>query len=89
MINKNWFKYWLEIWKKHGGYGPKFGNGADTSVADNSNVSNSSSSDFGYSYYLPPGYSYGPANAKSFLAGTDKGWFTTEIEVFQIQISKF
>jgi hypothetical protein len=70
-----------------GGYGPTFGAGADLSVADKSNVSTSSNSDFGYTYYLPSGYSYGTANTKSFLAGTDKGWLTTEIEVFQIKIN--
>ncbi len=63
-------------------YGPVFG-GGDIGIRDQSNTFIGSHSDFGYSYYLPNGYTYGQ-NAKDFLAGKHNQWKTTEIEVYEI-----
>ena len=65
-------------------YGPIFGDGFDIYAADNSNISTLSYSNFGSSYELPPGYIYLANNTRSFLAGSFRGWLTTEIEVFQL-----
>ncbi len=62
------------------GYGPWFGSN-DILVYGNSNCNNSSYSDFGQSYQLPPGYVQGSEEAKSLLAGAYK-FSTSEIEVF-------
>jgi hypothetical protein len=63
--------------------GPIFGAGYDIFVANNSNVVTGSLSNFGFSFALPPGYTYGSSGAQSFLAGSYDGWLTTEIEVHQ------
>jgi hypothetical protein len=65
------------------GYGPIFGGGGDIYICNQSNTNIGSSSDFGHSYNLPNGYTYG-GNAKDFLAGSYSQWTTTEIEVYQI-----
>ena len=70
-------------------FGPCFGTNAgsyysDIRIYNNSNKSTGSKADFGSSYNLPPGYSYGQANTRSYLAGNYENWLTTEIEVFQI-----
>jgi hypothetical protein len=40
--------------------------------------------DFGASYSLPPGYSYGSSNTRSFLAGNYSSWTVTEVEVYKL-----
>ncbi len=62
-------------------YGPIFGN--DIVICNQSNTNTGSYSNFGHSYNLPNGYTYG-GNAKDFLAGNYDQWTTTEIEVYQI-----
>ena len=64
-------------------YGPTFGGGHDFHICDQSNNKIGSYSNFGYSYNLPNGYTYG-GNAQAFLAGNHNQWTTTEIEVYQI-----
>jgi hypothetical protein len=64
------------------GYGPRFG-GCDIYICNQSNTNIGSSSDFGHSYNLPNGYTYG-GNARDYLAGNYREWTTTEIEVYQI-----
>ena len=66
----------------HTTYGPRFG-GNDIYICDQSNTTSRSRSNFGYSYNLPNGYTYG-GNAQDFLAGNYTQWTTTEIEVYQI-----
>jgi hypothetical protein len=39
---------------------------------------------FGNSYSLPAGYSYGQEKTKSYLAGSYSGWIVSEVEVFQL-----
>jgi hypothetical protein len=39
---------------------------------------------FGHSYDLPSGYSYGQANTQSYLAGSYNSWVPIEVEVFQL-----
>ena len=71
-------------------YGPTFGGGYDVYIRTNSNsytnkdglTSNFSS--FGHSYELPPGIINGSNDAFSYLAGSGRDWFTTEIETYQI-----
>ncbi len=64
------------------GYGPIFG-GNYICICNQSNTNIGSVSNFGHSYNLPDGYTYG-GNAKDFLAGNYNQWTTTEIEVYQI-----
>ncbi len=65
-------------------YGPSFGYN-DICILNESNTKMGSSSNFGDSYNLPNGYTYGE-NANDFLAGNWNKWITTEIEVYQILI---
>ncbi len=64
-------------------YGPTFGGGHDIHICNQSNTNTGSYSNFGHSYNLPNGYTYG-GNASEFLAGNVSQWTTTEIEVYQI-----
>ena len=57
----------------------------DIHVRVNSNTGTNSHSNFGNSYQLPEGYTFGSESAKSYLAGKDYSWLTTEIEVFQLE----
>ncbi|XP_028413827.1 E3 ubiquitin-protein ligase TRIM33-like [Dendronephthya gigantea] len=61
-------------------YGPNFGSGPDLRICGSPNV-NQSSSNFGNTYQLPPGYDCGSEQAYKLLAG-QKSFITTEIEVF-------
>ena len=63
--------------------GPTFGGGNDIYVCNNSNTETGSHTNFGCSYNLPNGYTYGE-NAKEFLAGNYDQWTTTEMEVYQV-----
>eukprot|EP01080_Neovahlkampfia_damariscottae_P002851 gene2851-4694_t len=63
-------------------YGPTFGGGHDLYVVNNSNTTNSSYSNLGYSYRYVGG-TYGSTQAKNFLAGS-YNFKTTEIEVFKM-----
>ena len=73
-------------------YGPTFGGGFDVYVRNSSNNYLKDQldgytpcySNFGHSYELPPGYTYGSIDTKSYLAGAYINWFTTEIEVYQV-----
>jgi hypothetical protein len=67
------------------GYEPIFGGGGgnDICIYNQSNTFIGSHSDFGHSYNLPNGYTYGE-NAREFLAENHNQWTTTEIEVYQI-----
>jgi hypothetical protein len=65
-------------------YGPTFGFGYDINIKDRSDIQVGSYSNLGHSYQCPTGYSYGNENPKCYLAGTYKGWLTTEIEVYQL-----
>ena len=69
----------------NGSYGPIFGTGSghDILICNQSNTTMGSKSDFGTSYNLPNGFTYG-GNAREFLAGHLNQWTTTEIEVYQI-----
>ena len=66
-------------------FGPTFG-ANDIYICNQSNTTVGSCSNFGHSYNLPYGYTY-EGNAQSFLAGNYDKWKTTEIEVYQTQIS--
>jgi len=61
-------------------FGPRFGEGADLYICNNSNVSNESYSNLGGSYSHPD-FTYGMNEAQSFLAGS-YNFQTTEIEVY-------
>ena len=67
----------------HTTYGPRFGGGHDIYILNQSNTTIGNKSNFGFSYNLPNGYTYG-GNAKDFLAGDYDKWTATEIEVYQI-----
>ncbi len=64
-------------------YGPIFGGGNDICICNQSNTNSGNSCNFGHSYNLPDGYTYG-GNARDFLAGNYNQWKTIEIEVYQI-----
>jgi hypothetical protein len=67
----------------HSSYGPTFGGGHDIYIYDSSNLYNVSYSNFGHSFCLPAGYTFG-GNAQNFLAGNYNKWLVDEIEVYQI-----
>jgi len=63
-------------------YGPTFGGGHDFMICNNSNTTNSSYSNFGYSYTITStGYVYGNTQAQSFLAGS-YNFKTLDVEVY-------
>jgi hypothetical protein len=51
-------------------YGPIFGRGSDLHIADNAGSNTHSDTRFGYSYQLPPGYTYRESNTESLLPGS-------------------
>ena len=62
-------------------YGPTFGIGWDIMIGDQSNsITGSNSQIFAYTQ---PAYPSG-SDRKTFLAGSQNNWLTTEIEVYQI-----
>ena len=61
----------------HSTYGPTFGGGHDLYIASDANNNNTSNSNFGHTYELPPG------QTNTFLIGS-KNFKVLEIEVFQI-----
>jgi hypothetical protein len=63
------------------GYGLTFGWSYDIYVRNYSNVYGGSTN-FGRSYKLHSGYTYGQSNTEKYLAGSYNKWSTTEIEVF-------
>ena len=65
----------------YSGYGPVFAGGGDLLICNNPQANQSSYSNFGHRYQLPPGYVYGSEQAKNLLAGQYQ-FLTTEIEVF-------
>jgi hypothetical protein len=66
----------------YSGYGPTFGL-RDFIIKNRSDINKGSFSWFCSSYQCPPGYSRG-YYTRSFLAGSEDDWLTTEIEVYQI-----
>ena len=63
------------------GYGLSFGGGSDLCISNNPHANQSSFSNIGNTYQLPPGYVYESEKAKNLLA--DQHYFSiTEIEVF-------
>jgi hypothetical protein len=64
-------------------YGPYFGYN-DLYVSDQSFSTASSTSNLCYTYDCPVGCSYGTTCSQSYLAGSYSGWYTDEIEVFEM-----
>ena len=65
------------------GYGPTFGKGMDLHIASNAESNTYSRTNFGYTYNLPPGYTYRQTNTRSLLAGSPN--FTqSEVEVLYL-----
>jgi hypothetical protein len=67
----------------NGNSGPIFGN-HDIFIEDRSNFMRGSYTNFGNSYELPDGYTYGEENTKSYLAGSYNTWLVDEIEVYTV-----
>ena len=68
---------------RHSSYGPRFGGGHDLYIDINAGSLSYSYTNFGSSYNLPPGYTYGQINTESLLAGSNK--FTpSEVEVLYL-----
>ena len=64
---------------RSGIYGPTFGRGHDLYIGSNTN----SLTNFGYTYNLPLGYTFGETNTKSLLGGSYE--FTpSEVEVLYL-----
>jgi hypothetical protein len=64
--------------------GPTFGKGYSDIFLTLSNGGYIGHTNFGNSYSLPAGYSYGQEKTKSYLAGSYSGWIVSEVEVFQL-----
>ena len=63
-------------------YGPTFGRG-DLHIVNNAGSLSYSFTNFGGTYNLPPGYTYGQTNTESLLGGSNK--FTpSEVEVLYL-----
>lgn len=58
--------------------------GCDIFIRDGSNSSYVCEANIGGSYQCPEGYVYGQQNTIDYLAGSNKNFLTTEIEVFEI-----
>ena len=54
-------------------------------VKANSNTRTGSETNFGNSYKLPEGYTFGSESARNYLSGNYNKWLSTEIEVFQLE----
>ena len=68
---------------RHSRYGPIFGGGADLLIANNAGSLSYSYTDFGWSYNLPLGYTFGQTNTLSLLGGSH--YFTpSEVEVLYL-----
>ena len=68
---------------RYSGYGPRFGDGPDLYIHNNAASNTISFTNFGFSYNLPPGYTYGRINTRFLLAGNF--WFTpSEVEVLYL-----
>ena len=66
------------------GYGPTFGGGNDLLIASNSNSNSNSYMNWGYTYELPNGYTYG-GSGRTWICGYH--FQTAEIEVFALASS--
>jgi hypothetical protein len=64
--------------------GPTFGQGYSDIYLSLDNGGYQGHTNFGKSYSLPSGYSYGQANTKSYLAGSYTSWVPIEVEIFQL-----
>ena len=53
-------------------------------VCNASNTTIGSHTNFGYSYELPQGYTFGSQDAKNYLSGNFNQALSVEIEVYQI-----
>ena len=68
---------------RHSSDGPTFGGGFDLYIVNNAGSLSYSYTNFGYTYNLPPGYTYGQTNTRSLLGGTYT--FTpSEVEVLYL-----
>ena len=68
---------------RHSRYGPTFGGGIDLLIANNAGSQSYSYTNFGSSYNLPLGYTYGQINTRSLLGGSHT--FTpSEVEVLYL-----
>ena len=63
--------------------GPAFGNGFDFYIINNAGSNTLSGTNFGDSYNLPPGYTYGQTNTRSLLAG-GTNFTPSEVEVLYL-----
>ena len=63
----------------------QFGSGPDITILAFSDINSGSYTNFGNSFKLPEGYSYGSQSARNYLSGNYNKWLTTEIEVFQLE----
>jgi hypothetical protein len=65
--------------------GPAFGSYSGLYMCDILiGYNNGNYADFGASYTLPQGYSYGSSNTRSFLAGSYSSWSVIEMEVYKL-----
>ena len=73
---------WWAIYR-YNSYGPCFGLDYDLRIKNNAGSTTDSSTDLGFTYQAPPGYTHGKPNTKSLLAGSY--YFTpSEVEVFYL-----
>ena len=82
---KSSLKYESNSWaiRRHRNSGPKFGWDCDLHIVNNAGSNTNSHTDFGYTYNLPPGYTYGQTNTRSLLGGSY--YFTpSEVEVLYL-----
>jgi hypothetical protein len=63
-------------------YGPCFGD--DLCIDNNALTTGSSSTDFGYAYQLPTGYTYGQPKTEKLLAGSMYNFSPSEVEVLYL-----
>jgi hypothetical protein len=63
--------------------GPTFGEG-DSDIYLSLQTDGYGHTNFGNSYNLPSGYSYGQDNTRSYLAGSYNSWVPRDVEVFQL-----
>ena len=65
-------------------WGANFGNGNDLYICDESFATANSYTNLCHSYDCPAGCTYGTTCSQSYLAGSYQGWYTDEIETFQM-----
>ena len=55
---------------RRSGYGPTFGYGGDLYIVSDAGSNANSGTNFGWTYNLPHGYTYGETNTSSLLGGS-------------------